>query len=217
MTDSTPCEIELTPDLLDYAKRVAIKEATKCCSKRVDYDDVVSDAVVNLIRNPPKHDPSRGASVKTLIYTIVQRAVIKFAAREVKHARRFRQFPFETSEAEVDDGAPDPQAGTVDARERMVGLMDTEASDGKAPSKADVGRRASELTSSRYNLDDILEFIDDAESRQLCLLFLECGGNISATARRMGVVEGTIRHRLKLLAPKLVAAGFNPFRSGDTS
>jgi hypothetical protein len=34
---------------------------------------------------------------------------------------------------------------------------------------------------------------------------------MSAAARRLGVSEGTIRYRLKLLAPKLIAAGFNPF------
>jgi hypothetical protein len=27
----------------------------------------------------------------------------------------------------------------------------------------------------------------------------------------MGVSEGTVRYRLKLLAPKLIAAGFDPF------
>jgi RNA polymerase sigma factor (sigma-70 family) len=214
--ESSPQELELTPDLLEYARAVALKEAKKCCPKRVSYDDIVQDAIMNLLRKPPKHDPSRGASVKTLIYIIVQRAVSKHVGRAVREGRRFRQLPAQGQQIAVDDTV-DPEAGTEDARENMTGLMEAEASDEKSPPTRDVGRRPSEFTSSRYTADDLLDYIDDPKDRQLCLMYLECGANISATALRMGVTEGTIRYRLKLLAPKLVAAGFNPYRSGDTS
>ena len=59
--------------------------------------------------------------------------------------------------------------------------------------------------------EDVLDFIVDDSSRDLCRVVLECDGNVSAAARRLGVAEGTTRYRLKLLVPKLLAAGFEPF------
>ncbi len=89
--DPSPRELELTPDLLEYVKAVALKEAQKRCPRYVDFDDVIQFAMLQLLRRPPKFDPSRGASPKTLIYTIVHRAVIKYAELEAKQGRRFRQ------------------------------------------------------------------------------------------------------------------------------
>jgi len=40
-------------------------------------------------------------------------------------------------------------------------------------------RRHAALTGSRWNLDDILMYIDNEESRSLCRLVIECGGNVS--------------------------------------
>jgi RNA polymerase sigma factor (sigma-70 family) len=189
MEDLTPREIELTPDLLEYAKAVALKEAPKHCGPRVDYDDVIQEAHLALLRKPPKFDPSRGANVKTLIYTIVQRAVIKYATRETHAHQRFREFPDALMASKDDD-------------------------DEDSPLQQMSGRRQAELTRSRWNLDDVLQYIDNEASREMCRLVIECKGNISEAARRMKLSEGAVRHRLKLLAPKLIAAGFDPFEQG---
>ncbi len=174
-------ELELTEDLLEYARAVALQEAPKYCGRRVSYEDVVQEAILHLISKPPKFDPSRGASPKTLIYTIIHRAVMKAAEREARQVRRFRPFP------QGDEEDDEPQISE---------------------------NRATELTRSRWSMDDILRFIDSEDSRALCRLVIECGGNLSEAARRMKVSEGTIRYRLKTLAPKLLAAGFDPFATG---
>lgn len=80
---------------------------------------------------------------------------------------------------------------------------------GHAGERRPLNRAAPQLT-----LDDILRFIDCPESRALCRLYVECDCNTSEVARRLRVVEGTVRNRLKMLAPKLIAAGFYPFRRG---
>ncbi len=194
--DSSPRELELTPDLLEYAKAVAIKEAPNHCGPHISYDDVVQDVQLRLLRRPPTFDPSRGASAKTLIYTIVKRAVMKFATRETKQIRRFRPLP---TAVEVSEGL---EEGTVE-RTRKVDLI-TE-------------RRTAALTRSRWNLDDILQYVDNEDSRALCRLVIECHGNVSEAARRLKLSEGTVRYRLKLLEPKLRAAGFGPVPQGGAT
>lgn len=184
MNDSSPQELELTPDLLAFARSVALKEAKKCCPKYVDFGDAAQEAVLHLMSKPPKYDPAKGAAT-TLIHTIVQRAVLKYAQRERRQANRFMQAP-EPVQADEQDEKPD--------------LLDQ-----------DEDRRV-ELQKKRWTTDDVLEFIDNEESRALCQLFIECQCNMSEVARRMGLSEGTVRYRLKLLAPKLLAAGFDPFR-----
>ena len=190
--DSSPRELELTPDLLEYVRAVALKEAPNHCGPRVSYDDVVQEAELRLLRKPPKFDPSRGASPKTLIYTIVKRAVIKYAEREAKQARRFRQFP-EPVGASRDGEDSEPAHHRISERRTM------------------------ELTRSRWNLDDILKYIDNEDSRALCRLVIECNGNVSEAARRLKLSEGTVRYRLKLLVPKLRSAGFDPFSQGGVT
>jgi len=192
MPGSSPTELELAPDLLDYARRVALRVATEHCGPRVSYDDAAHEAVLHLMSSPPKYDPSRGASPKTLIYTIVQRAVMKFAAREARRVGKFKAL------AESADAGGKVEAG-VYADDAGTGV----------PSN-----RSVELTKSRWSMDDVLQFIDNEKSRDLCLLVIECGGNVSETARRLGLTEGAIRNRLKLLAPKLLAAGFDPDFTG---
>jgi hypothetical protein len=56
-----------------------------------------------------------------------------------------------------------------------------------------------------------LDYIDDEDTRRLIPLMLEHDNNVSKVARFMGVTEGAIRNRLRLLRAKLKAAGFNPF------
>jgi RNA polymerase sigma factor (sigma-70 family) len=209
-------EIELTDDLFDYAKAVTITEAQKHCSKFVDFDDVVQEVRLKLLSKPPKYDPSKGASVKTLIYTIVQRIVLKYSGREKRNAARFKQVVKErpTIDEPKEGKLSDPRAGTASARERMIALEDAEAADDASPRGGAVERHHTDQTTKSWTTDDILEFIDDEESRELCRLFVECNGNRSKVARRLGVSEGSVRYRLKLLAPKLLAAGFNPFSNG---
>jgi len=190
--DPSPKKLELTPDLLEYAKAVALKEAPKHCGSHVSYDDVVQDVQLRLLRRPPKFDPSRGASPQTLIYTIVKRAVMKFATRETKQAGRFRQFP-------------EPARASRDGEE------------GEPAHHGISERRTTELTRSRWSLDDILKYVDNEDSRALCRLVIECNGNVSEAARRLNLSEGTVRYRLKLLAPKLIAAGFDPFSQGGVT
>lgn len=186
--DSSPQVLKLTDELLEYARAVALSEAPKYCGPRVSYDDVAQEAIVQLLRNPPRFDPSRGATPKTLIFIVVQRAVAKAAQRETKQARSFRQFP---EPVEADDEEP--------------------------PEHQVSEKRTVELTRSRWNLDDILQFIDDKDSRALCRLVIECKGNLSEAARRLNISEGTVRHRLKVLGPRLRAAGFDPYSTGGIS
>lgn len=194
MNDSSPQELELTPDLLEYAKAVALKEAPNHCGRRVSYEDVVQDALLHLLSRPPKFDPSRGASEKTLIYTIVKRAVIKYAVREREYASPLR--PFDEPADESSDGIAGP---TEDQMRTHRGLT---------------GKGATKHEAVQAVVDEMLSYIDSEESRSLCRLVLECGGNLSTAARRLRLSEGTVRYRLKLLAPKLRAAGFDPFSGG---
>lgn len=188
MNDPEPYELELTPELLEYAHGVAIKEAEARCPKYIAYDDVAQEAVLHLMGDPPKFNPSKGAAPTTLIYVAVQRFVMKYIARQARHAQRYGQM--EEASPEVYDADAGPQR---DAPERVP----------------------KENTTKNSTTDDVLEFIDDEGSRELCRIVMECDGNMSAAARRLGLSEGTVRYRLKMLAPKLLAAGFNPYRNEE--
>lgn len=192
MPDASPTELELTPDLLDYARRVALQVAAKHCGPRVILDDAAQVALLHLMASPPKYDPARGASPKTLVYTIVQRAVIKFAAREAIKVGRFKALPQST---DADDNV---EAGVY--------------ADDRRPGPA--SNRSVDLTKSRWTMDDMLEFIDNESSRALCRLVIECDGNVSEVGRRLRLTEGAVRNRLRMLAPKLRAAGFDPDVTG---
>lgn len=189
-------ELELTPDLLEYAKAVALNEAQKRCPGHVDYGDVVQDALLHLISKPPKYDPARGASPRTLIYTIVQRSVLKYIGRECRHANRFAQFA-EPSDA-PSELTPGPTEEQIRTRQHLTG---------SGPTQHETLQSA---------VDEMLCHIDNEDSRALCRLFMECNGNVSETARRMKLPEATVRYRLKnVLGPKLVAAGYSPFSCGE--
>ena len=185
-------ELELTPDLIESAKKFAYKLARKRCPKHIDHDDAVQEALLKLISKPPRFEPERNAKPTTLIYTIIDRAIIDHIKREnKKYADRFVQLDeLET----VSDGGDDDEGNEPSTHIRM--------------------RRPADLRGSGWTTDDILKFIDNEESRALCGLVIECGGNLSEAARRLDMPESTIRYRLKLLAPKLEAAGFNPYAKG---
>lgn len=187
MSEPEPREIEITPDLIDYARKSAYKEAKKRFHDVAKRKDAAQSAVLHLMSRPPKYDPTKGAAVKTLIYTVVQRHVQKYVGREFRHGKRFMQ-PEPVNKNDQDD-AFDP----LDHAEN----------------------RRVKLQTKGWTTDDILEFIDNEDSRALCRLVIECGGNLSETARRLSITEGTVRYRLRMLAPKLLARGFNPFNKEE--
>jgi DNA-directed RNA polymerase specialized sigma24 family protein len=168
MPDEAKQEIELTADLLDFIRRSTIKLARTQCPPSVDPEDVVQQVLLNLVSKPPVHDPVRGASVTSLLYTILQRQVWKIAGRS-------RQ---------------------TSMREQHVELQDHQYSTrDKSP--------ATDLP--------VFDYIACDESREMCRLLILHDGNYSEVAREMQVSEGTVRYRIKHLASKLKAAGFNPF------
>jgi RNA polymerase sigma factor (sigma-70 family) len=196
MVDPSTQEVKLTPDLIEYAKAVALKVAPKYCGPRIDYDDVVQEAILHLLRRPPKFDPSRGAKVKTFIYTIVERAVMRYAEREHRYAAPLRRFKEPAEDSELPFGPTEEQMQT---HRRLT------------------GKGATKHEGLASTVDEMLRYIDSEESRALCRLVLECEGNLSKAAERMKLSEGTVRYRLKLLGPKLRQAGFNPFGQGGAT
>ncbi len=186
MVDSEPRELELTPDLIKYATAIALQEAQDRCPKYVDYEDVVQEVLLHLISKPPTYDPAKGASAKTLIHTILHRGVLKYVARQCRQADRFKQ---------VDETKPE----THDDDEQV------------RPERDAIERRPVNRPTKGSTTDDLLQFIENEESHELCRTLIECDNNLCEAARRLGVVEGTVRYRLKMLAPKLIAAGFDPF------
>ncbi|QOJ17136.1 MAG: sigma-70 family RNA polymerase sigma factor [Phycisphaeraceae bacterium] len=193
MPDPSPTELELTPDLLDYARRVGFEAAKDHCKPGVCHDDVVQEALLHLIAKPPVWDPARGASPKTLIYLVVQTAVLKHAEREERALRKFKTLRVAADTGHnASDGVYDDPVGREIASNRTVGL-----------------------SQSSWATDDVLEYIDDENSRTLCRTIMECEGNVSEAARRLKMKESTIRYRLKLLIPKLLAKGFKVVSEGE--
>jgi hypothetical protein len=189
MNDSTPKEIGLTSELLEYVCGVALKEARKRSPKFVDQDDVAQGAVLHLMSCPPKFNPAKGASQRTLIYIAVQRFVLKYIARQCRHADRFRQV--ETTSA--DGETADPGAESNSIRPRTTDVTAAEIADVTEPGQSAVERVRRELRCWHSMTDNVLDFIVDESSRDLCRLVVECDGNVSAAARQLGVAEGTIR------------------------
>jgi|GEM_PF-7096492 len=79
-------------------------------------------------------------------------------------------------------------------------------------SPKDIRSAVTELRRRGYNAS----VAETARRRGRRRTLIECDNNVSEGARRLGVVEGTIRYRLKMLAPKLIAAGFNPFNKEES-
>ena len=85
-----PNRIKLTSDLVDFIHRSAKKEVPKRCPGFVDPNDVAQEVCLNLVRNPPRYDPTKG-SAKTLLYTVLLRAIYKYATAAADHAERNQQ------------------------------------------------------------------------------------------------------------------------------
>ena len=239
MPDSSPHkrEIELTPDLLEFATAVARDVAKEILHPGlrhpgVRYNDVVQEALLHLMSKPPKFDPTRGASERTLIYTAVYYAVLKAAGREGKQLARYRPH------RGVTDGGERQEVLDCDQDDECIRSIEKDAAVTVRPQDhLDVGdRRVAQRKCDRGIqrhrgspdlFDEMLEFIDNEESRALCKLFIECDGNISEAARRLDSpeaanlcgfkkppTEGAIRYRLKVLGPKMLEAGFDPASCG---
>jgi len=195
MPGSSPAELKLTPELIEFVEQVVLKEAPKHCGPRVSYDDAEQEALLQLLHSQIRFDPSRGASEKTLIYTIVKRAVMRFATREANKLRRLRPLP-----------------KSVGASDRAEGVYADATSSDPRPDKSE--SHAVELERSRWTMDSILMSFGDEASRTFCRTFIECDGNVSEMARRLGLPESTVRYRRGVLWPKLqrelLAAGFEP-------
>ena len=74
------------------------------------------------------------------------------------------------------------------------------------------------LLSINFDLEGTIngtQYIDNEDSRALCRTIMECDGNVSEAARRLGMKESTIRYRLNLLIPKLLAKGFKVVSEGE--
>lgn len=193
MSDAEPYELEMTPDRLDFVRRSARKEARKRCSEFVDVKDVIQEVHLHLLRKPPRYNPQSKATEKTFLYAAIRYIVIKYAEREARQAARHRQ---------LEDRQPEPSETEHD---KPVKPMDRQK-------RELIELRPRDLTWKGLTADDILRFIDDSTSRHLCETVLLCDGNMSEAGRRLGIHESTVRHRLKILGPKLLAAGFNPYR-----
>lgn len=99
--------------------------------------------------------------------------------------------PAESTPTSNEGAHPDP-VGTEIANSRTVGL-----------------------SQSFWAKEDVLDFIDNEDSPALCRVIMECDGNVSEAARRLGMKESTIRYRLNLLIPKLLAKGFKVVSEGE--
>lgn len=206
--------IELTPDLLEYAKAVTIKTCQKLAPPHVKFDDVVQEVMVHLLSKPPEYDDSQGATEKTFVHTVVQRFVFKFLRKEAKRAERNQQSDErEEKDPDVDHEGKlaDPRAGTQAARGRMIDLIDAEEADDASPLGEAIERHPTDLTRARIATDAMFDLIDDGGSHELLQIVMECEGNKSEAARRMGVSEGTLRYRLEKIRDKLRRSGFDPF------
>lgn len=191
--ETTPIQpLEMTADLCDYVRATAFDMARKRCPPSVNPEDVAQECVLKLIAKPPKFDPSRGAKPKTLLYTCVVRIVSDYLQDERKEGQNCI---VDANFTANDPNRPEDQRGPLDREENRRVALRT--------------RRGTKV--------DILQFIDSEESRRMCELFLECKGNVSEVGRRLGLSEATIRSRLKMLAKKLRAAGFDPFPTENTT
>jgi RNA polymerase sigma factor (sigma-70 family) len=187
MHDTSSSGLELTPDLTEYAKAVALKVAQQSCPPHVDFEDAVQEAMLSLMSALPKYDASKKAAPKTFIHLVVQRAVAKYADREHRKLKPLRSFG---APAGADSGPSEEQ---VQTHRRML------------------GRWASDHDAGAARVDEALELLGNEDSRKLCRLLIEHNGNVSETARQLNIPESTVRYRLQTLAPKFLAAGFDPF------
>lgn len=193
MKVSKPYVLEMTPDRLDLVRRAARKETRKRCSEFVDVRDVIQHVHLELLRRPLKYDPRNKATEKTYLWAAVRYIVINYAKREARQAERHRQL--KNRQPEAVESEHDKPVKPMDRQKREF-----------------IELRPRDLTWKGLTADDILQYIDDPSSRHLCKTVLNCVGNMSEAGRRLRIPESTVRSRLKVLGPKLLAAGFNPYR-----
>lgn len=179
MYDTSSSGLELTPNLTEYAKAVALKVAQRSCPPHVDFEDAVQEAMLSLMSALPKYDASKKAAPKTFIHLVVQRAVAKYADREHRKLKPLRSFG---ATAGADSGPSEEQ---VQTHRRLL------------------GRWASDHDAGAARVDEALELLDNEDSRKLCRLLIEHTGNRSEVARSLGISEGAVRYRMTLLMPKL--------------
>lgn len=193
MSDPSPKGLNLTPDLIEYAKAVAIQAAKHCCGPRIVYDDAVGQAMLHLLGALPKYDPSKRAAPKTWINTVVTRAVMKYAEREQKKLDRLCSFGGPTKE----------QAGPTERQETALGRWH--------------GRWPADHEAAAARVEEAIDLIDDEDARRMCRLLIQHNGNRSAIAREMSIDESVVRYRIKrVLRPRLEAMGFDFLGEGDT-
>lgn len=186
--DSAKYELELTDELLKKAKKFAYKEAGRRCPNYLSRDDAVQVALMELIRKPPEFDPTKKTKPTTLIYLIVRRKMMTYIMRE---SRRRTNKPIVFVDIE----------------------LLSEQVESKAQSNIVIDKTAC-FRGTNWTVDDMLEFIDDQEIYAMCKSVIENNGNVSKAARKLGIKPSTVRARVKALAPKLITAGFNPYRVG---
>lgn len=193
MSEPLPKGLVLTLDLIEYAKAASLKTAKRCCGPRIVYDVAVGQALLHLLGELPKYDPSKGAAPKTWIHMVVTRAVVKYAEREQKKLDRMRSFSRPAEE----------QSGPTEQQEAALGRWH--------------GRWPADHDAAAVRVEEALDLIDNEESRRMCRLLIEHDGNRSAVARAMKIDEGTVRYRIdRILRPRLLAMGFDLFGEGDT-
>lgn len=194
MSDSSPEGLELTPDLIEYAKGLAAVMVTHQWDSRVATEDVVGQIMLHLIRALPDYDPSRGLAPKSWVHMVVAKAVPKYAGREWKKVKRLRPLP----------GSKDAPAEPTTDQATALGRWH--------------GRWPADYEAAAARVEEALDLIDNEESKRMCRLLIEHNGNRSAVAREMKIDEGTVRYRIeKILQPKMLSIGFDLFSERDTS
>ena len=187
---SNPSErprIQITEELAEFIHKQALVAATWRFPEHVDPHDVAQEVAFTLIRRPPRFDPEGKAKLETFLKSCIRNRV-QSALRKVGR--------FSLRHAQV---VEDEQRDEEDVKKHV-----------RSPSLHN-GERPFQQDIKEFTAEDVFRHIDCDSSRALCVLYLECKANMSEVARHMGVSEGTIRYRLKKLAPKLLKAGLKPF------
>lgn len=188
--DSKIPRLKLTQELMTIANKFALKEAKRCCPKHMR-DDAVQSALLYLMTTPPRHDPAKGGSPTTLIYMRIRWSILNYMKLEEKRME--------------DNKRAD--------RPILMGKMEAVSENHKNEFRSESFQTA-DLRDTNWTVEDMLEFIDDQESRVMCKSVIENNGNVSKAARELGIPPSTVRYRVEALAPKLITAGFNPYRAG---
>lgn len=179
--------IQITEKLAEFIHEQALIAATWRCPEYIDPNDVAQAVAFVLIRRPPRFDPNGKANVETFLKSCIRNRVHSAIRKEGRFSLRQAQV--------IEDKQRDEEDVKKDVRSPSL-------HNGERPFQQDI---------KEFTPEDVFRYIDCDSSRALCILYLECKANMSEVARRMGVSEGTIRYRLKRLAPILLQADLKPF------